>query len=71
MKLPRNLSGADIVKALRRHGFHPVRQKGSHIQMVKDERRVTVPAHGFVAVGTLQNILRQAGLTVDEFIETL
>ncbi|HXJ96045.1 MAG TPA: type II toxin-antitoxin system HicA family toxin [Terriglobia bacterium] len=66
MKLPRDLSGRAVVKALERHGFTVVRQSGSHVRLVKAEKRVTVPLHRTLAVGTLQSILHQAGLRIDE-----
>ncbi len=68
MKLPRDLSGTEVVKSLQRLGFTVVRQKGSHVQMVKGDKRITVPRHRFVTVGTLQSILRQAGLSLEEFL---
>ena len=71
MKLPRDLSGAEVVKSLHRLGFTVVRQKGSHAQLVKGNTRITVPMHGFVTVGTLQNILRQAGVSLEKFLESL
>ena len=71
MKLPRDLSGVEIVKALQRLGFSTVRQKGSHAQLAKGDKRITVPMHRFVTVGTLQNILRQAGVSLEEFLESL
>ena len=71
MKLPRDLSGADIVKCLQRLGFTLVRQRGSHARLVKGDRRVTVAMHGFVPAGTLQNVLRQAELTLQELLDAL
>ena len=71
MKLPRDLSGAEVVKSLQRLGFAVVRQKGSHAQMLKGDKRITVPMHRFVTVGTLQNILRQAGVSLEKFLESL
>ena len=70
MKLPRDLSGAEVVKSLERLGFTIVRQKGSHAQLAKGDKRITVPMHRSVTVGTLQNILRQAGLSLAEFLES-
>ncbi|MGO8700900.1 MAG: type II toxin-antitoxin system HicA family toxin [Limisphaerales bacterium] len=60
MKLPRDLSGADLVKALRRVGYEPTRQTGSHIRIATSERgphHVTIPAHSPLKVGTLSGIL--------------
>jgi predicted RNA binding protein YcfA (HicA-like mRNA interferase family) len=67
--LPR-VSGREGVKALRKIGYGRDRQRGSHIvlrQTVPPQRRITVPDHKEVAKGTLRAIIRQAGLTVDEF----
>ena len=52
-------------------GFEIVRQRGSHIRLTKAALRVTVPAHGSIAPGTLQSILRQAGISVEQFIAQL
>ena len=52
-------------------GFEIVRQRGSHIRLTKGAFRVTVPAHGSIAPGTLQSILRQAGISVEQFIAQL
>jgi predicted RNA binding protein YcfA (HicA-like mRNA interferase family) len=70
-KLPRDLSGQDIAKALQRLGFAIVRQRGSHIRHEHGSRRVTVPNHGEVNVRILSSILDQAGLTIDELQEEL
>lgn len=67
--LPR-VSGREVVKALREIGYERDRQRGSHVvlrQMVSPYRRLTVPDHKEVAKGTMRAIIRQAGLTVDEF----
>jgi len=73
-KLPR-LSGKEIVKALSKAGFKPVRQKGSHLILVKKlaegDKAVVVPLHAEVDVGTLIEIMRQAGLKRDEFMALL
>lgn len=66
MKLPRDLTGAEIVRALRRIGFVVERQRGSHIRLAKGTTAVTVPNHHPVKPGTLASILRQAGVTVEE-----
>ncbi|MDQ3754111.1 MAG: type II toxin-antitoxin system HicA family toxin [Acidobacteriota bacterium] len=67
--LPR-ISGREVVKALRQIGYEQDRQRGSHIvlrQTVAPHRRITVPDHTEVAKGTLRAIIRQAGLSVEEF----
>ncbi len=71
MKLPRGISGAEAVKALRCLGFEVVRQEGSHIRMGKGNIRVTVPNHREILPKTLQSMLRQTGVKVEEFTEQL
>ena len=75
MRLPRDLSGADLAKALRRLGYETTRQTGSHLRLttqVGGEHHVTVPRHGPVKVGTLAAILNEiadhAGLTREELL---
>ena len=68
--LPR-LSGQKVVAALVQLGYEKDRQKGSHIvlrQTAYPNRRLVVPDHNEVAKGTLRAIIRQAGLTVEEFV---
>lgn len=67
--LPR-ISGREVVKALRKIDYEQDRQHGSHIilrQAAPPHRRIVVPDHNEVAKGTLRAIIRQVGLTVDEF----
>jgi predicted RNA binding protein YcfA (HicA-like mRNA interferase family) len=45
VKLPRDLSGAEVVKALRRFGFIVMRQRGSHTILRKEWRTAVVPQH--------------------------
>lgn len=64
------VSGRDVVKALAKLGYKIDRQKGSHIvlrQASAPHRRAVVPDHKEVARGTLRSIIRETGLTVDEF----
>lgn len=71
-KLPR-ISGQECVKALEKAGFYVARQRGSHIILRRDEPfgRVSVPNHKELDTGTLKGIIREAGLSVDEFIGLL
>jgi predicted RNA binding protein YcfA (HicA-like mRNA interferase family) len=71
VKLPRDVSGSDAIKALRRLGFTRGRQEGSHIRLSKGPLKVTVPNHKTILPKTLQNVLRQANVTVEEFLEVL
>ena len=62
MKLPRDLSGAELVKALRRVGYNVTRQSGSHVRLTMDtpsQHHVTIPAHDPLKVGTLAAILSE------------
>ena len=60
MKIPRDVSGAEIVRKLKVFGYLPTRQTGSHIRVTTQEsgeHHVTVPNHDLVRLGTLNNIL--------------
>jgi len=64
------MSGRQVVAALRKIGYQRDRQRGSHIVLRREtppHRRLVVPDHREIAKGTLRAILRQAGLTPDEF----
>ncbi|KAM3101407.1 type II toxin-antitoxin system HicA family toxin [Phormidesmis sp. 146-12] len=82
-KLPR-VKATEVIRALERLGFEQVRQKGSHVILKKQvtlgegeeqetiEVGCVVPLHQKeVAVGTLSNILRQADVSIEEFIQHL
>lgn len=69
-KLPR-ISGRECIAALQRMGFEVVRQKGSHIVMRRGGTGCVVPNHPEIRVGTLSGVLKQAGVTVEAFIEQL
>jgi predicted RNA binding protein YcfA (HicA-like mRNA interferase family) len=69
------VSGQEAVRALERLGFVQVRQRGSHVvlkrQTPEGEIGCVVPLHRELAIGTLHSILRQAGVTPEEFISNL
>ncbi|MDK1010310.1 MAG: type II toxin-antitoxin system HicA family toxin [Actinomycetota bacterium] len=67
------VSGRKAIRALERFGFTRVSQKGSHVKMRNEDGRiiVIVPLHRELARGTLASILRQAGLSGDQFIKLL
>jgi len=72
-KLP-VVSGKECTKALKKIGYQEDRQTGSHIILRHKDpphRRLTVPNHKEVAKGTLKSIIKQSGITVDEFIDLL
>ncbi|MDP9365019.1 MAG: type II toxin-antitoxin system HicA family toxin [Chloroflexota bacterium] len=67
----RPLPFREVKRKLESVGFAEVTQKGSHVKFVRSTpdgtRTAVVPRHREVAVGTLRSILRQAGLSDDEF----
>lgn len=67
------LSGSEVVKAFSHFGWRVVRQRGSHIIMVKDGEvaSLSIPNHREVAKGTLRGLIRAANLTVEEFLSVL
>jgi predicted RNA binding protein YcfA (HicA-like mRNA interferase family) len=70
----RALKSSEVLSALAAAGFQPVRRRGSHIRLRHpDGRVVTVPEHGphDLGRGLLRKILRDAELTVEEFMEFL
>ena len=69
-KLP-HISGAQAVKIFERLGFVVMRQNGSHIVLRKGSSGCVIPNHKEIKVGTLAGILRQAGVSTDEFLRVL
>lgn len=73
--MPKLYSARQIVKALKRIGFEVVSQKGSHIKLRRtfggEIYTAIVPNHKEVALGTLQSILKQAGITKEELEENI
>jgi predicted RNA binding protein YcfA (HicA-like mRNA interferase family) len=64
VKLPRDLSGRDLARALERYGYEVTRQTGSHLRVShggEDENHITIPAHKSLKAGTLSGILRAVG----------
>ena len=69
-KLP-IVSGAEAVRALEHVGFNVVRQRGSHIVLRRGSAGCVIPSHRELKIGTLSGILKQAGVSVDEFVTAL
>ncbi len=73
-KLPR-ITAFDLLRALRRDGWLPIRQSGSHVTLnhALKKGRITVPNHSgtILKLKTLETILKQAELTTDELQELL
>ena len=65
-------SGADAVKAFRKVGYELDHQTGSHLILRhRTGRRLTVPNHRELAKGTLRALIREAGLTKEQFTDLL
>jgi len=79
VKIPRDVSGPDLVRALRVLGYERVRQDGSHIRLsttVNGQHHVTVPAHrplktGTLLGGVLKPVAAHHKLTLDELLQKL
>ena len=66
------LSGRQLVKALAKLDYVFDRQRGSHIVLrhaAPPHRRLVVPDHDEIAKGTLRSILREAGLSIDQYVD--
>ncbi len=68
-----SISGKVCISALKKCGFVIRRQKGSHIILRKENpfSQVVIPNHKIIDNGTLRAIIRQANLSITEFIELL
>ena len=78
MRLPRDLSGADLLKRLERLGYSVTRQTGSHMRLTsttRGEHHITIPNHDPLRLGTLAAILASVAahhsLTRDDLIQRL
>ena len=65
------MSGAEMIKILERKGYVQIRTRGSHVRLyppdfVPDAKKVTVPRHKQLKTGTLSNIIKDAGLTLED-----
>jgi predicted RNA binding protein YcfA (HicA-like mRNA interferase family) len=77
-KLPRDLSGDELIRRLRRLGYYVLRQKGSHVTLITQQgagHRCFVVAHKAIKTGTLEDTLKDIaqhhGMTVPELLEVL
>ncbi|MGI8965119.1 MAG: type II toxin-antitoxin system HicA family toxin, partial [Limisphaerales bacterium] len=78
MKTPRDLSGAELAKTLRKLGYAVTRQSGSHLRVTTQENgehHEVIPNHGPIKIGTLKSILRNVAahhrMAVSELLEFL
>jgi len=78
MKIPRDLSGDELIKRLKGLGYLPTRQAGSHIRLTTNqngEHHLTIPNHSNLKIGTLSSILSDVaehfGKTKEELMKEL
>ncbi len=77
MKVPRDINGEELIRALQRFGYHPVRQTGSHVRMAcflaNTEHHITIPKHKSLRIGTLnailQDVSKHLGLEKEELLQ--
>lgn len=69
-KLPR-IGSRQVIAALKKMGFSIVCQRGSHIVMRRGDSGCVIPNHREIRVGTLSGILKQAGISADDFLSNL
>jgi predicted RNA binding protein YcfA (HicA-like mRNA interferase family) len=78
-KIPRDISGRDLIKRLKRFGYVPVKQTGSHIRLISNhletEHKITIPDHSFIKIKTLNSILNDIAdyleISKEELVEDL
>jgi predicted RNA binding protein YcfA (HicA-like mRNA interferase family) len=67
MKLPRSVSGDELIKSLQKIGYSVTRQKGSHVRLTcslpTGEHHITIPNHNPLKIGTLSAILTEIAQT--------
>ena len=77
-RIPRDISGKELIKCLKLFGYEPSRQSGSHVRLTtikNGEHHITIPNHNFIKIGTLSGILTDIashfGKSKSEIIEEL
>ncbi|MCE7905509.1 MAG: type II toxin-antitoxin system HicA family toxin [Anaerolineae bacterium CFX3] len=78
MKIPRDLGGDELARALRKYGYVITRQVGSHMRLTTEQRgehHITIPRHDPLRLGTLNSILKDVaehlGMSRDQLIDSL
>lgn len=68
-----NISGREAANAFQKAGWEAIGQVGSHLVLVKEGSRVnlSVPQHKELSIGTLRTLIRNSGLTVENFLNLL
>lgn len=78
MRLPRDVSGQNLIRLLHRVGYEVTRRSGSHVRLTRKgetEHHITIPLHKVLKVGTLDRILTDVaehlGVTKEELVQSL
>jgi predicted RNA binding protein YcfA (HicA-like mRNA interferase family) len=78
MKLPRDVGGTDLIKALRKLDYQPTRQRGSHIRVTTQrdgQHHEAIPNHHSIKIGLLSDILKSIAahhrMSLEELLELL
>lgn len=66
-ELPK-ISGDEAIQIFKHLGFYEARQRGSHVVLRKKHSGCVIPRHKELAIGTLRSAIKQAGVTVEEFL---
>jgi len=79
MRLPRDISGTALIRALKKLGYEQTRQSDSHVRLTMrrddEEYHLTIPEHSPLRIGTLHSILTrvvdQSGISLEKLLELL
>jgi predicted RNA binding protein YcfA (HicA-like mRNA interferase family) len=74
MKIPRDISANVLIKMLKKFGYSPIRQTGSHIRLTtlqNGEHHITIPNHSPIKLGTLSGIISDVASHLDKTKEEL
>ncbi len=66
-ELPK-IAGDEAIKIFKKLGFYEARQKGSHVVLRRENKGCVIPRHKELALGTLRSAIKQAEISVDEFV---
>ncbi|MDY6974005.1 MAG: type II toxin-antitoxin system HicA family toxin [Thermodesulfobacteriota bacterium] len=61
-------TGDEAIKVFKQLGFYEARQKGSHVVMRREHKGCVIPKHKELAIGTLRSAIKQAGISVEDFL---
>ena len=65
-----NISATKFIKVMKRFGYQIIRQKGSHIVLQRQDpfSMLVIPNHKEIDIGLIRSLIKEAGLTVEEFL---